>query len=548
MKLEIKRYIVVAVLLICALVIVLFALKNDDISSNKIENLVIYGDNIDTNYTPFMEGNTPYVAVDTIKKVIDKYIFYDKIATKVIITTYDDVIKLKIGEKVMSRNLENIDIDMEAKLVENEPYIPLSLFTEIYDITITYNEETNTLSIDKKSEDDLKIKYNQVNVYEDIDTSSKVLETLYKNSTVKVYDESLNHARWYKVRTEKGIVGYISKNAVDIKEKDDTKEENKDKVTLGNSMYDKKIVMFWQYGSNLETLGNKIDAVNVVSPTWYELKNSTGEINSQFNRSYYEKAKSYGYEIWPIITNGIDNANYSSEETSKLMNSEAARENFIKNLLKIAQDNKLDGINIDFEAMKTDDKSLYTEFLRELAPVFRKNNIKVSVDMYFVAYMERGEIAKAVDYVMLMGYDQRGTWSSESGSISEISWVDGNVKSLIEDSKIESKKIILGVPFYTRLWSDSSSNAKPTSRVYSMKNCEEFLKTNGLTKTYDEKSGQNYAEYTRGNVTYKLWIEDVDSMKKRVDIINKYALSGISGWQKGLETSDVWDMIKENLK
>lgn len=31
--------------------------------------------------------------------------------------------------------------------------------------------------------------------------------------------------------------------------------------------------MFWQYGSNLETLGlSKIEGVNVVSPTWYEFQ------------------------------------------------------------------------------------------------------------------------------------------------------------------------------------------------------------------------------------------------------------------------------------
>ena len=32
--------------------------------------------------------------------------------------------------------------------------------------------------------------------------------------------------------------------------------------------------MFWQYGSELSTLGDKIEGVNVVSPTWYELKNA----------------------------------------------------------------------------------------------------------------------------------------------------------------------------------------------------------------------------------------------------------------------------------
>ncbi len=543
---EIRRYVVVALLLGLSILVIFGINKNSDITKNEIDNLVIYGDNIITDYKPFMEGNIPYIAVDTVSKVIDEYIYYDKVATKVIITTYDTVTKLKIDEKKISKNLEISDIENEAKLVNNAPYIPLSLFTDIYDITITYNEETNTLSIDKKNEKDLKIKYNQVNVYEDLSTSSKVLQTLYKNSTVKVYDESLSHARWYKVRTETGIVGYISKNNVDINSKED--DVLNEQVSEQNEMYNSKVVMFWQYGSSIETLGEKINGVTVVSPTWYELKNSNGDITSEFSKTYYEKAKANGYEIWPIVTNGIDNSDYSSSDTSKLMNSETARENFIKNMLKIAQDNKLDGINIDFEAMKTDDKELYTQFIRELCPIFRKYGIKVSVDMYFVAYMERGEIGKAADYVALMGYDQRGNWSSEAGSISEISWVESNVKSLIEDSKISANKIILGVPFYTRLWIDNASAGTLTTKVYSMNSCNEFLKTNSLTKNVDEKSGQNYAEYTKGNVTYKLWIEDDYSMKNRVDIINKYKLAGISGWQRGLETNDIWDVIVSNIE
>ena len=147
-----------------------------------------------------------------------------------------------------------------------------------------------------------------------------------------------------------------------------------------------------------------------------------------------------------------------------------------------------------------------------------------------------------------MGYDQRGNWSQEAGSISEINWVDENINSLIKDSNIEPHKIILGVPFYTRLWIENKATNNLTTKVYSMKNCDEFLQTNSLQAKEDEKSGQNYVEYTKGNTTYKLWIEDELSMKKRVDIVNKYGLSGISGWQKGLETEDIWETIVENIK
>ena len=81
-----------------------------------------------------------------------------------------------------------------------------------------------------------------------------------------------------------------------------------------------------------------------------------------------------------------------------------------------------------------------------------------------------------------------------------------------------------------------------------MKDCQEFINDNNLTPVWDQDAGQNYAEYSRGDYTYKLWIEDKDSIKRRVETVNKYNLAGITGWRKGLETSDIWQVIYENLK
>ena len=307
--------------------------------------------------------------------------------------------------------------------------------------------------------------------------------------------------------------------------------------------------MFWQYGSNLNTLGDKkIEGVNVVSPTWYELKNTSGEITSKFSSSYYSKAKEYGYKIWPIITNGIDSTNYSASDTSALLKSEYNREKFIKNIRDIAKKDKLDGINIDFESMKDEDRDLYTQFIRELTPILRNEGITVSVDFYFVRYIDRQRIGETVDYVALMGYDQKGSWSNEAGSISKVSEVENQINSLINDSQIPSDKIILGVPFYTRLWTVKNAIEKPSSKIYSMQDCQDFLSRNDVATVWDEDAGQNYAEVVKGELTYKLWFEDKESMRKRVELVNKYNLAGISAWQKGLETSDTWQVITGNLK
>lgn len=509
----------------------------------KDANLVIYGDNIKTNYEPFVENDGMYLSLDTISKVIDEDIYYDTIATKVIVTTDKEVVKFKIDENKVSRNFEYSDISTPAKVVNGQPYVDISLLKNEYNIKTEYNDKTNTIVIDKLSTSDIPVKYNMVNVYSDISTKSKVMDILYDDDKVTVYEDSLNHNSWYKIKTDKGVVGYIVKSSINLQEAKEEKEDKKEDASSD------KVVMFWQYGSSLDTLGDsKINGVNVVSPTWYDLKNSNGEITSKYNNSYYLKAKEYGYKIWPIITNGIDSANYSASDTSALLNSEYNREKFIKNLRDIAKKDNLDGINIDFESLKDEDRNIFTEFIRELVPILRNEGVTVSLDTYFVRYLDRERIGKVVDYLVLMGYDQKGAWSNETGSIASVKVVEEQINSMINDSKIDSNKIILGVPFYTRLWIEKNATEKPTSNVYSIQESLNYVKENNITTVWDEDAGQNYAEMKKGELTYKLWLEDKDSIKRKCEVVKKYNLAGVSGWRKGLETKDIWPVIVDNIK
>ena len=132
--------------------------------------------------------------------------------------------------------------------------------------------------------------------------------------------------------------------------------------------------------------------------------------------------------------------------------------------------------------------------------------------------------------------------------VSAINVVEEQINSLINDSKLSSEKIILGVPFYTRLWTEKNASEKPTSVVYSMQDCLDFVNQNKITTVWDEDAGQNYAELKKGDLTYKLWLEDSDSMRKRVEVVNKFRLAGLSAWQKGLEINSVWDTINSTLE
>ncbi len=536
------------VILKCAifLAVVLFLfITAKDFNNKEINresaNLIIYGDTISQEYKPFVENGKIYLSFRTILEFIDEDIFYDENVQKVIVTTQEGVYKFSLGENKATRNFKEYDAKSCVKKVDDTVYIDMDLVKDIYGIKCEFNEDTNSISIDKLNTSDISLNYNQVKLYSQINTNSEVLETLNTDNTVTVYTESLEHNRWYKVKSDSGKIGYIEKGAVTLNQTNDNNEEEE-------NLINEKLIMFWQYGSSLNTLGEKIEGVNVVMPTWYALSDDQGNIEVNYSEEYYKKAKEYGYELWPIITNGIDNPDLDKKQiTSEIMNDEQKRETLIKNIINIIKTNKLDGINIDFEGMIAEDKYMYTQFLRELYPMVKETGAKLSVDIYFTNYIDRKGVGKACDYVMLMGYDQRGDWSDEPGSISEISWVENNINSLINDSKISPSKIVLGVPFYTRMW-NIQEDGSFTTNVYTMHDSEEFLEKYNLTPTMDNISGQNYIEVVLDDIRHKLWIEDADSISSRADIVLEYNLAGITAWQKGFETSDIWQVLREKLK
>jgi spore germination protein YaaH len=66
------------------------------------------------------------------------------------------------------------------------------------------------------------------------------------------------------------------------------------------------------------------------------------------------------------------------------------------------------------------------------------------------------------------------------------------------------------------------------------------------TVKYDEYAEQQKLTYKdlEGN-THFIWLENADSMKKRIDLVKKYNLPGAAAWMLTQETKDIWTVIKE---
>jgi len=143
-----------------------------------------------------------------------------------------------------------------------------------------------------------------------------------------------------------------------------------------------------------------------------------------------------------------------------------------------------------------------------------------------------------------MAYDQYGIGATKAGTTAGFNWVETSLKKFIDREEIDSNKIILGIPFYTRLWTEV--NGKATSQIVNIKSVEEVLPSN-IEKTWNEDLKQYYAQYTQDGKIYKIWIEDETSLRHKVSLVNQYNLAGVAAWEKDRETNNIWNVIKEEL-
>ena len=306
----------------------------------------------------------------------------------------------------------------------------------------------------------------------------------------------------------------------------------------------------------LEMIANT-KGLTTISPTWFFLCDNEGNIESLASQTYVNYCHQNGIEVWGLV----EDIKYKDSILDyEILSRTSSRQRLVSNLIAKAIEFDLDGLNIDFEYINQDSAKAFLQFLRELSIRCRQNGIVLSVDNYRPAdhnvFYNLEEQGIVVDYVILMGYDEHYSGSETAGSVASINWVREGIERALE--QVPAEKLINAVPFFTRLWeerplteeeeaelpeTDTSLHVKVSSKAYGMDAIDDVLETNGAERTWDENSGQYYAEYTADGKTYKVWLEEEESIALKASLIKEYNLAGISAWKLGFERQDIWDVI-----
>ena len=493
-----------------------------------------------------------YVDYQAVKDELNDYFYWDSENNTMLYTMPTDIVQIPAGSSSYTADGKAQSLTYNIVLIDgSQTYISLDFVKQYTDISFEIFHEPDRIVINKVRGDVTVAsirKKGKVRTLGGI--KSPILREVEKNEVVRILEPMED---WTKILTQDGYIGYIKNDRL-VKERTETITSDFTAPEYTNIEKNYKINMVWHQTTSMDANYNiiydiaNVKKVNTISPTWFSIAANDGTLDSLALSDYVETAHNNNMEVWPLIDNFSENIDFA-----KVMNSTSSRNKIQNQLIAAAIEYSFDGINVDFENISEDAADGYVQFVRELSVMCRKNGIVLSVDvpvpMDFTAHYNRKALGEVCDYVIIMGYDEHYAGSEAAGSVASLSFEEEGIKNTLTD--VAASKIISGIPFYTRLWcttTNEDGTTSVTSEAMGMSTAQQTLENNQAESTWDETTGQNYAEFTGSDGSlYQIWLEDSKSLTKKLELIKNYNLAGVAEWKLGLEDDSVWDLIAKYI-
>lgn len=505
-----------------------------------------------------------YVEYSIVRDYINQRFYWDPSENILLYTLPNDTVSVDVGstDYTVSKQKNTGDYVI-LKTEGSTAYIALDFVKQYTDMEYeVYDDPSRVVVVTETGEVKVAEAKKDTQVRYQGGVKSPVLTEISKNDIVTYIEDE---GDWKKVRTEDGFIGYVKKSAL--------RDEETQKIDRGfeepeytNISKDYTINMAWHNVTNSDANSSVLEMIastkglTTISPTWFHVADTSGNLESIATADYVNYAHQSDIEVWAAIRD-FDGGINSAEASYELLSHTANRTNLINQLMSEALRVGLDGINVDFEKISDECGEHYIQFIRELSVQCRKNGIVLSVDNYvpqsYNQQYHREEQGVVADYVVIMGYDEHYSGSPEAGSVASYDFVKAGIENTLKE--VPAEKVINAVPFFTRVWketpkteeelaADQGTDAeqyttKVESTAYSMAEAKAVVQQAGATAQWDDTTKQNYAEWEADGATYKVWLEDTQSLEPRLQLMKDYKLAGTAAWRLGQEESDVWELI-----
>ena len=506
----------------------------------------------------------PYVEYSVVRDYINERFYWDPNENIMLYSLPNGNVSVTVGSSdytsVTDRKSKNyVILKTEGRVayialpfVQEYTGMDFSVYENPNRVSITCGGQTVQTAVLKK---DTEVRYQG-------GVKSPILTTVKKSDKVTVLEDEDD---WKKIATSDGFIGYVKTGTLK-KMTEETITQNFEEPEYTNRTVDYIINMAWHNVEHedannyvLQTIA-QTKGLTTIAPTWFSIADVDGNLSSIADSDYVNYAHQSNLDVWVVLRDFHGGIN-SYDETYQVLSYTSKRERLANQVIGAALQAGVDGINLDFELISTECGEHYIQFVRELSVKCRQNGLVFSVDNYvpqpYNEHYNLKEQAVVADYVVIMAYDEHTEGSYEAGSVASYNYT----KQGIEDAlgSVPKEKLVAGVPFYTRLWFETMKTEEElreqegtdaaaylynvSSTALGMDEALQTVQNAGVQIEWNETAKQNYAQWDADGGTYKIWLEDAQSLEEKLKLIKAENLAGVAEWKLGAENTAIWDLI-----
>lgn len=247
--------------------------------------------------------------------------------------------------------------------------------------------------------------------------------------------------------------------------------------------------------------------------------------------------------------------NFNNVLITAVVNSQTAKDNLLNNLLATVQEKNFQGVDIDFEYIRPEDRIPFADFVADVRNFLSPYGYHVSVALApktsdtQAGLLYEGKdyrlLGEAADSVLLMTYE----WGYTYGPPMAVAPVD-KVRQVVEYAvtRIEPSKIDLGIPNYGYDWTlpfvQGSSRATTVSNQEAVRIAIEA----GVPIQFDEAAMSPFFRYEKDGQLHEVWFEDVRSYQAKFSLLPEYGLRGMGYWQIMRFFRPNWLLLSDTFK
>jgi spore germination protein len=285
-----------------------------------------------------------------------------------------------------------------------------------------------------------------------------------------------------------------------------------------------------------ETFDETAPFLSRVSIFSYNIRGD-GSLVAPGDTALIARAGARGVKPVMVVANLDENHQFSTELASAVLQSDAARNLLLQNILRIMQQKGYTGLDVDFEYVSGADRPAYNRFLEKAANMLRPLGYTLSTAVPAktranqpgllyegVEYRAHGRV---VDFMLLMTYD----WGYRYGppmAVSPYHLMEEVVRYAI--SEVPAEKLLLGMPNYGYDWALPYAPGEAAGLVHNAR-AVDMAALNQSNIRFDAQSQTPYFNYAAsGGRRHVVWFDDAASFKAKLGLVGQYNLGGIGYW------------------